>query len=95
MGIIVHDTIYCPRPVSNAYVKIDPILTINRKNKTTYDVIAHYCCYKSEKEQETPFHKVEITLKDLPIQKTGDLNNIYGKLYVLIKSDFINTSDVE
>lgn len=92
MGIIVHDTIYCPKGINKAYVNLDPTFTIKKKKlneNLVYDVIAHYCCFKFQGD-EKPFHKVEITLTDVK-----DLNNMYKELYTLIKSDFIDTTDVE
>ena len=94
MGIIVFDTIYYPMEITNSYVNIDPILTIKRKKsneKIVYDVTTHYCCYENaDSTTRKPFHKVEITLTDIV-----DLNDMYGRLYELVKSDFINTKDFQ
>lgn len=88
MGITVHDTLYYPMAITKSYVNIDPTLVIKNKGNMIYDVVAHYCCYK-HKDDDMPFHKVEITLRDVK-----DLNNMYKRLYMLVKDDFIKTSDV-
>lgn len=87
MGILVHDTLYSPNPITNVYVNIDSIIMI-KKNGNVYDVTTHYCCYKN-KDDDLPFHKVEIT-----VNSVIDLNNMYEKLYELTKKDFIKTSNV-
>lgn len=76
-------TEYISRPSLRNHTEEEQFSELRSENCSSTDGVGY------KHSNTTPFHKVEITLTNVK-----DLNNIYDKLYKLIKRDFIKTKDV-